>query len=359
MKTIVKINHFKVLYIFFIFLSLNIFFFSTVKSEGKAFGISNIDISRPFEINFNKNMVIDDGFKKAYLELISLILSSSDQKKINQIKLRKIKGMVETFSIKEEKFINEVYHVKLDVTFNRKKVFNYLKQQSIFPSIPLKKKILLIPIIIDEKKKDLLIFSNNSVLDGWNNNIESFHLIDYVLPAEDLEDLNLIKNKYEVIEKYDFSEITGKYDLDDSIIVLIFKDENELRVLSKINLKENIIIKNQTFSNLNINNEKQVKIIISSLKIIYEDYWKKLNQINTSIKLPLNIKISNSDYVKITNFEKVLNEVDLIYNFFISKFDKDFTYYQIIFNGAPDIFLKTMNESNFNFDIQNKFWVLK
>ena len=73
----------------------------------------------------------------------------------------------------------------------------------------------------------------------------------------------------------------------------------------------------------------------------------------------MNIKISNSDYVKITNFEKVLNEVDLIYNFFISKFDKDFTYYQIIFNGAPDIFLKTMNESNFNFDIQNKFWVLK
>lgn len=351
--------HFKSLYIFFIFLSLNIFFFSTVKSEGKAFDINNIDISRPFEMNFNKNEIIDEGFKKAFFELISLILSSSDQKKINEVNLRKIKGMIETFSIKEEKFIDETYYVKLGVTFNRKKVFNYLEKQNIFPSIPLKKKILFLPIVIDEKKKDLIIFSNNKVLNEWNEDKESFHLIDYILPTEDLEDLNLIKSKYEFIEEYNFKEITNKYDLDESIVALIFKDKNEIRVLSKIILKKDIILKNQTFSNLNIDNDKQVKIIISSLKLIYEDYWKKLNQINTSIKLPFNIKISNNNDDKILNFEKTLDETDLIYDFFISKFDKDFTYYQIIFNGAPNIFLKIMNENNINFNTQNKFWILK
>ena len=75
MKFNTKILHFKNLYIFFIFLSLNIFFFSTVKSEAKAFDINNIDISRPFEIDFNKNEVINAGFKKAFFELISSILS--------------------------------------------------------------------------------------------------------------------------------------------------------------------------------------------------------------------------------------------------------------------------------------------
>ena len=35
----------------------------------------------PFEINFNKNKVIDDGFKKAFEELISLIVNSSEIKK--------------------------------------------------------------------------------------------------------------------------------------------------------------------------------------------------------------------------------------------------------------------------------------
>ena len=32
----------------------------------------------------------------------------------------------------------------------------------------------------------------------------SNYLIDYILPTEDLEDLNLIKSKYEYIEEYNF-----------------------------------------------------------------------------------------------------------------------------------------------------------
>ena len=94
METNNNIVHSKFLYIFFIFLSLNIFFFSTVKTEGKSFDIDNIDIKRPFEINFDKNEVIDEGFRKAYNQLLSLLISSSDQKKINLIKLNEIKGMI-------------------------------------------------------------------------------------------------------------------------------------------------------------------------------------------------------------------------------------------------------------------------
>ena len=111
----------KNLYIFFVFLSLIIFFFSTAKVEGKSFDIDDIKISVPFEIDFNKNKVIDRGFKEAFAQLIALIVSSSDQKKINQIKLNEIKGMIESFSIKEEKFIDEVYFVNLGVSFNKKK----------------------------------------------------------------------------------------------------------------------------------------------------------------------------------------------------------------------------------------------
>ena len=89
MKISNKFFHLKFLYIFFIFLSLNIFFFSTVKSEGKTFDIDNIEISRPFEINFDKNDVIDEGFKRGFKKLLSLIVNSSDKKKINKIKLNK------------------------------------------------------------------------------------------------------------------------------------------------------------------------------------------------------------------------------------------------------------------------------
>ena len=68
-----KKKHSKILYIFFVFLSLTLFFFSTDKAEAKAFNINNIEVSKPFEINFDKSKVIDEGFTKAFFELISLI----------------------------------------------------------------------------------------------------------------------------------------------------------------------------------------------------------------------------------------------------------------------------------------------
>ena len=59
--------------------------------------------------------------KEAFFELVSLIVNSSDKDKINQVKLNEIRGMVESFSIKEEKFVNEIYYVNLGVSFNKKK----------------------------------------------------------------------------------------------------------------------------------------------------------------------------------------------------------------------------------------------
>jgi len=286
-------------------------------------------------------------------------VNSKDQKKINQTKLNEIKGMIESFSIKQEEFINEVYFVNLGVSFNKKKVFNFLEKKNIFPTIPIEKKLLFIPIVIDENKKDLLVFGNNNLFKEWNKQTQSYHLIKYILPTEDLEDFNLLKKNYDNIEQYDFKEITSKYNLEDSIIALIFKNSDELRILSRISVNDNTVLKNLTFANIDINNSQNIKDIIEKLKNIYEDHWKNLNQINTSIKLPLKIKIKNLENKKILNFEKVLRNTDLIYDFFIIKFDKDFVYYQILFNGTPDNFLKNMTKNNFSFNTQNIIWTLK
>ena len=53
--------------------------------------------------------------------------------------------------------------------------------------------------------------------------MDNYDLIDYVLPSEDLEDINLLRQNYEFIEDYDFKDITKKYSLENSIIALIFK----------------------------------------------------------------------------------------------------------------------------------------
>ena len=108
--------------------------------------------------------------------------------------------------------------------------------------------------------------------------------------------LNIIKSKIDNIENYNFEEIIKKYFLDYSIIALIFKEKNEIKVLSKINLKNNEIIINNSFQNYLLNDESEVMDFINKLKIVYEDLWKVQNQINTSIKLPLIIEIENKNF---------------------------------------------------------------
>ena len=347
------------LYIFFIFLSLIIFFFSTEKLQAKTFNVENIEISEPFEIDFDKNKVIDNGFKEAFEQLTSLIIKSTDQKKIDKIKLNRIKGMIETFTIKEEKFVNEIYYVNLGVSFNKRKIFEFLEEKNIFPAALNYEKFLFVPILIDENKKELLIFSENEFFNQWNISRQNYHLIEYLLPTEDLDDFNLIKKNYGNIEEFNFDGIIEKYNLENSIISLIFKNESQIRILSKIMIKDDISIKNQSFSNINLKNETQIQELISQLKIIYEDYWKNHNQINTSIKLPLSIQVKNVNEDRLSKFENVLSNIDLIYSFDITKLNKDSIYYEIIFNGTPDIFLKLMSNNDFHFNTQNRIWTLK
>ncbi|MFL2897257.1 MAG: hypothetical protein ACJZ35_02565 [Candidatus Pelagibacter sp.] len=349
----------KRLYIFFCILSLTIFFFSTEKLRAKSFEINNIEITKPFKNNFDKNKVIDSGFQKAFLELIYRLTKSSDYKKLENFKLNEIKSMIETFSIQEEKFINQVYYVTLGVSFNKRKIFNYLEKRNIYPSQIVKEKFLFIPIIIDENIDDLIIFSNNQIYNNWNTDSKTHELINYVLPSEDLEDFDLIKKNLDNIESYNFNEITKKYNLNNYIISLIFKSNNEIRSLSKIYYEKNEIIKNNSFQNLNLNNDKDLKLFISNLKNLFEDTWKKLNEINTSIKLSINIKIENNDLKKSSRFELDLNDIDLVNDYTIQRFNKDFIFYEILFNGTVQNFINIMKNKNYNLNTQKKIWTIE
>tara|TARA_B100000780_G_scaffold239893_1_gene181783 strand:+ start:2418 stop:3479 length:1062 start_codon:yes stop_codon:yes gene_type:complete len=351
--------HLRFLYIFFLVLALNIFFFSTAHLNAKVFLVDEIQISEKLENNFNKDILINRGFKVAFKKLISTLVKSRDIEKTSDITLNEIKSMIEIFSIKEEKFIDKNYYLNLGVTFNKKKIFKYLEVKSIFPSQIIKKNFLFIPIIIDQSDNDLLIFSNNPVYESWNKVNENFFLIKYILAAEDLEDFNLIKQNYSNLENFDFKEIIKKYSLDYSIAALIFRDNDEVKILSQIYAKDKKIIKNNSFKNIDLDNEEDLKILIKELKIIYEDFWKDYNLINTSIKLPLSIQIDNKDFNLLSEFEKTLNEVNLINNYSISKFNKDYIFYKVIFNGTPKNFINIMKDKNYNFDTQNKVWILK
>ena len=331
-------------------------FFSTTFSFAESFDIKNVEISKQFNMNFQRKDALDEGFKIAYNNLILNITKSKDQLKLKDLSLIDIKTMIDNFSIKEEKFIDNIYYVNLDVSFNKKKIFSFLEKKNIFPSQPKKKKVLFIPVVIEEEKKNIILFSENKFYQNWFVNNDDRKQLIYVLPTDDLDDIQIIKSKYEYLEDYDFKDIVNKYFLDDYIICLIYKNNNDLRVLSKIKLSDKIVLDNKVFKNFI---DKDLSNVIEELKLLYEDYWKRENQINTSIKLPLTIAINILNEKKIEDFEKTIEKFNLVSSFRVFKLDKINIYYRVIFNGTPQAFILQMKRSGYDLDIKNKIWVLQ
>ncbi len=358
MKFISQLYKLRLLYNFFLFLALINVFFSTENSHAKTFSINDIKISTPFEINFNKIEIIDKGFLKAFNELIFSIVQSKDQIKLKKTSINQIKGMIETFSIKEEKFIDEIYYLTLNVSFNKKNIFDLLESKNVFPSLPVKKDFLFIPVFVDQNKNQVSMFSEDKLFSSWNVNKKKKNLLNYILPTQDLDDYSLIKRNINNLEIYDFKEIINKYNINDHIIMIVFKDDNKIRVFNKIFFNQKKSIKNLNYTEVNFDDEEELFEFIDNLKLVYEDFWKSQNQINTSVKLSLNISIDNSNNIKINKFEKILSDMDLIYNFSIYKFDNRNNFYKVIFNGTPDKFLEVMSDQNYDFEIKNKIWVL-
>ena len=346
-------------YIYFISFSLLIVFFSTTYSNANAFRVSKIEISSPFELNFEKNNVIDKGFQTSFSDLISMITTSGDRKKIKNFSIKEIKGMIDSFTISDEKFINNEYFANLETTFNKKKILKFLENKNIFPSIPQRNKVLLFPILIETKNNNIYLFNNNIFYDKWNEQKNSYDLLDYLLPSEDIEDLIELQKISKDIETYDFSNLINKYDIKDNIILIIYKESNRIRTLSKINLNNNLKIQNKNYPKLDILNNNDFSNIVENLKQLYEDQWKKNNEINTSIKLPITISINSKKTKKIIELEQVLYSLDLVSDFSILNFNSEIIQYKITYNGTPNIFLNDMKEKNLELEMKNNVWILK
>ena len=346
-------------YIYFILFYLLIVFFSTTYSNANAFKVSEIEISSPFELNFEKNSVIDKGFQTSFSDLLSMITTSGDRKKIRNVSNKELKGMIDSFTISDEKFINNEYFANLETTFNKKKILKFLVNENIFPSIPQRNKVLLFPILVETKDNNIYLFNNNIFYDKWNEQKNSYDLLNYLLPSEDIEDLIELQKTSKDIENYDFSKLINKYDIKDSIILIIYKEGGSIRTLSKINLNNTLKIQNKIYPKIDIMNEDDFSNIVKSLKQLYENQWKKNNEINTSIKLPITISINSKKTKKIIELERVLDDMELVSDFNILNFNSESILYKIIYNGTPNIFLNDIRKKNIELEVKNNIWTIK
>ena len=355
MKKILKIF----LYNFFVLFFIYLFLFSTNEAYANTYKIKNIEISEEYNTNFNKDEVINRAFIKAYKILIKKITISKNHKLLKEQNLKMIKSFVESFSVLNEKFENNKYYGTFEINFNKKNIVSYLRNKNIFHSRMEEKDILFIPVFINLDDDSLLLFDENPFYKNWIDVEENYFLLKYILQSEDLDDYKLIKDRIDQIENYDFNEIISKYELNENFIIfIVFQDNDSFKTFSKFNvntIKSNFKLE---FKKFNFDKEEKIKKLIKSMKIRYDDEWKKINLINSSIKLNIQLNIDSKNIAFIEKIEKIINEVELIENYFISFFDNEISRYTILSNSTPDKLIKEFNKYNIKVSIENNIWTL-
>ena len=62
---------------------------------------------------------------------------------------------------------------------------------------------------------------------------------------------------------------------------------------------------------------------------------------------------------KSNKFELFLTEIDLVSDYSILKFDKEFVFYEVLFNGTVQNFINIMKNKEYNLNTQKKVWMIE
>lgn len=352
-----KINIY--LYFFFLLFILVFIKFSTAIVLADNYIVKNIKIKEQYDINFNKDKVINKGFEKGFKTLIFKIVESKDKKLFKDIPNNKISSLIDNFSITNEKFVNNNYEVDFEVKFDKKKLLSFIREKNVISSVPKDADVLFIPILIDTQSNEIKFFDQNYFYNNWNNVNKNYFLLNYNLPDENIENFRFFQRIKNNIENDDLSEITNKYNFENIFVVIFYKNNNNLQIFSKISFLNSNFKFNLNQKNFNYEDNKTLDQIILNLKNLYEDKWKLINKINTSITIPVKISIKNSNFITSDKLENILNQSDFVYEYEIEKMNSKEIIYKIIYNNNPEKFLNTLKVNDININSSSDIWYIE
>ena len=320
----------------FIFLTATIFF-STFSSEvfadKKIFIINEVNVQGKYDVSFSRNKYINKAFKKSFLILMSKILVSNDFNKIKNVNLKEIKNLIRSFQIVEESYFKKKYTAKYKIHYNESKVKKLLIKNNISYSQPKNISAVFYPVLfINDSLQD---FRNNYFYQQWTETKIENETISFILPIEDLDDINQIKKNKNQVENLNINNLIKKYNTNNYVFALMQKNKKKLQVYLKTNFNKNKISKNLVYNLNDINNVLELQKILIDLKMQSIDIWKKENIVNLSIPLSIKVKYKGNDLSDIDKLKTSLSKIDIIDNFFLEEINNNYVFFKINYFGSP------------------------
>ena len=330
--------------------------FSKSFSEENIFVIDNVKVEGPLNVNFSRDKYINKAFLNSFKILMSKILLSRDLNKISNIKLNKIKNLINSFQILEESYRNDEDKAPCKIFYNDIKVRKLLKQKNISFSQAKNISAVFFPVLfINDEIQD---FYDNFFYKRWTAVEIKNELINFILPLEDLDDISKIKEMKNRIEELKMDDFVNKYDIKNYVFTLIHHQNMQLNIYVKTNFNNNRTSKNITYELYDIKNELKLNDILKDLKMQITDIWKKENVINLSIPLLIRIKFQHTNLRDLDKLKNTLYKISIIDNYSLEEFSINNSFFKIYYYGNPKRLRTELLKFGYQLNNNQGYWGL-
>ena len=336
-------------FIFFTAIAFLLLFLTKSFPEENIFTINEILVKGEIDLKFSREKYINKAFLNSFEILMNRILLSSDLPKVKNIKLKKIKTLVQSFKILEEKYSKGEYKAIFKIFYSDIKIKKFLRKKNISFSQPKNISAVYFPVLfIDEEIQN---FNENFFYNNWQLIKIKNELINFILPIEDLDDISEIKLMKNKTEEINIDNLINKYNTKNFVFTLMNYQNNNLNIYIKTNFNNNKVSRNISFELKNIKDEKKLNSILEQIKTQVTDIWKEENIINLAIPLRIDVIFKYKNLKDLDSLEKDLSKINLIENHSLEDVNINRSTFKIYYYGNPKKL--TMELAKFGYLLKN------
>ena len=337
--------------------SILIILFKTgnVLSNTSIFNVNNIQISKEF--SQNKEKLVNQAFKKAFDELSYRLLLKEDYQKVTNLDLSEIKKLISYYQISNLNLQKEKEKkINVNVFFDKDKMYNFFYKRNILYSDSINTEVIIFPLL--KERDQYFFYTKNYFYKVWNST--SSELMQFILPAENIEEIQKINSYKDNILRLDIFDFFKEYANENVVFANIEINENIAKIYLKSRIEGQKINKNLLVEKkINSSQKDFYDLIILEVNFIIKDLVKSQNLIDVRTPSFLNVKIQLDDKKNLIEFNNRIKKIDLVENFYVQQLNKDFVLIKIKYFGKIKKIIKKFQDQNINLKILNGEWQLK
>lgn len=320
---------------------------------------NNLFDSSFYDIEFESQNIEDDKINQIKIikknSILSILNKTLYKQKYEEVKNYLSEDLINTFIkniiIEDEKIINDIYKSKIKINFDKNKIVNFYREKNI-PYVEYYPKKFLLIIYEENKISNNLFSKNNQYYSYYNDNLKNNKF--FKIPKLDIND-RFILNKEHLLERNidKIKNFSDKYNLDETIIVIVKKNNN------KVNYDLILYTAGAIFEkklHLNIN---KFDFFFKNLEKESISIWKKNNLIQNNYTNFIKCKVSYFSIFELKEIRNYLDNISVIKDLKVKSLSHKNIEYDIYYYGNFQLLTKIFELNKLTINNNKNLCVIK